>query len=117
MAAVLLLARLVLIAVFGIAGLAKLADRAGSRRMLIDFGVPPRLAAPLGIALPLAELAVALALMSAASAWWAGLAALVLLMLFAGGIAVNLAHGRTPDCRCFGQLHAEPAGPSTLARN
>jgi peroxiredoxin len=25
--------------------------------------------------------------------------------------------GRAPDCHCFGQLHSEPAGPKTLARN
>ena len=40
------------------AGVAKLADRAGSRRTVIDFGVPTPLAAPLAILLPLAELAV-----------------------------------------------------------
>ena len=37
---VLLLARLLLAAVFLVAGLAKLADLAGSRQALRDFGVP-----------------------------------------------------------------------------
>jgi peroxiredoxin len=43
--------------------------------------------------------------------------ALALLLLFAAGIAINLVHGRKPDCHCFGQLHSSPAGWSTLARN
>jgi thiol-disulfide isomerase/thioredoxin len=28
-----------------------------------------------------------------------------------------MAQGRAPDCHCFGQIHSEPAGPATLARN
>jgi thiol-disulfide isomerase/thioredoxin len=117
MAAVLLLARFALIVVFGVAGLTKLTDREGSRRMLVEFGVPAPLAGPLGLILPLVELAVAAALIPAASAWWGAIGALIFLMVFAAGIGVNLARGRTPDCRCFGQLHAEPAGPSTLVRD
>ena len=37
--------------------------------------------------------------------------------LFACWIGANLARGRKPECRCFGQLHSEPAGWNTLARN
>ena len=66
----LLLARLLLASVFMVAGAAKLADREGSRRALADFGVPSPLASPLGVLLPLAELAVAAALIPAATAWW-----------------------------------------------
>ena len=57
----LLVARLLLAGVFLVAGVAKLADRAGSRQAIVDFGLPARLATPLGIVLPLAELAVAVA--------------------------------------------------------
>ncbi len=114
---VLLLARLLLAVVFIVAGLAKLADRAGSRQALIDFGVPARLAPVLGILLPLAELAVAVALIPTAWAWWGALGALALLLLFAAAIGYNLARGRTPDCHCFGQLHSAPVGWSTLVRN
>jgi hypothetical protein len=32
-------------------------------------------------------------------------------------VAVNLAKGHTPDCRCFGQMSATPIGASTLMRN
>ncbi len=114
---VLLAARVLLSAVFGVAGLAKLADRAGSRQALIDFGVPRVLAPVLLLLLPLAELAVAVALLPLASAWYGALGALSLLLLFIFGIALNLARGRTPACHCFGQLSSSPAGWTTLLRN
>ena len=113
----LLTARLVLAAVFLVAGIAKLADRNGSRQALIGFGVPALLAYPLGIALPLAEIAAALALIPRVSAWWGAVTALALFLLFVAGIGVNLARGRTPDCHCFGQLHSQPVGWPTLIRN
>src|SRR5215213_4041502 len=117
MDAALLIARLLVAAVFTLAGVAKLADRRGSRQAIIDFGVPSALAAPLGLLLPLAELAVAATLLPASTAWWGALGALVLLSLFVVGISVNLARGRTPECHCFGQLHSAPVGWRTLARN
>jgi len=70
-----LLARLLLAAFFAVTGLA---DLAGSRGAVNAFGVPERLAAPLGTLLPIAD---------------------------------------RPDCHCFGQLHSEPAGWRTPARN
>lgn len=102
---------------FAVAGAAKLADRPGSRRAIADFGVPAALATPLGTLLPLAELAVAAALLPSATAWWGALGAFALLLLFAAGISSNLVRGRRPDCHCFGQIHSAPAGYSTLARN
>jgi methylamine dehydrogenase accessory protein MauD len=115
--ATLLCARLLLALVFAVAGVAKLADRAGSRQAVGEFGVPAALAAPLGILLPLAELAVAVALVPTTTAWWGAIGALALLLVFVAGITYNLARGRKPNCRCFGQLHSAPAGWSTLARN
>ena len=117
MGTALLVARLLLAVVFLVAGLAKLADRAGSRQGLVDFGVPKSLASPIGILLPLAEIAVAVALIPTSTAWWGALGALALLLLFVVGIGANLARGRKPDCHCFGQLHSSPAGWSTLVRN
>ena len=117
MSVVMLLARLVLALIFVVAGLAKLADLAGSRQALRDFGVPAVLANPLGVLLPVAELAVAVALVPTVSAWWGALGALVLLLLFVVGIGSNLARGRHPDCHCFGQLHSAPASWPTLIRN
>ncbi len=112
-----LIARLLLALVFVVAGVAKLSDRKGSRQAILDFGLPAALATPLGVLLPLAELAVAAALIPTATAWWGAIGALALLLLFILGIAANLARGRKPDCHCFGQLHSAPAGWKTLLRN
>lgn len=117
MGTVLLAARLLLAGVFGLAALTKLADRAGSRKAVGEFGIPAALAAPLALLLPLAELSVAVALIPTPTAWWGALGALALLAIFIAGIAFNLARGRKPDCHCFGQLHSSPAGWPTLARN
>jgi thiol-disulfide isomerase/thioredoxin/uncharacterized membrane protein YphA (DoxX/SURF4 family) len=117
MDAALLIARLVLAAVFTLAGVAKLSDLKGSRKAIIEFGLPAVLASPLALLLPLAELGVAAALIPASSAWWGALGALGLLVLFVVGISINLARGKKPECHCFGQLHSAPAGWRTLARN
>jgi peroxiredoxin len=117
MDAALLIARLLLAAVFTLAGVAKLSDLKGSRQAIINFGVPSAIAAPLGLLLPVAELTVAATLLPASTAWWGALGALALLSVFVVGISVNLARGRKPDCHCFGQLHSAPAGWKTLARN
>src|SRR5215470_15713592 len=106
----LLLARWLLAAVFAVAGLAKLADRTGSRQALRDFGVPARLATPLGILLPVAEMAIATALLPTISAWWGAIGALACLLLFIAGIGINLARGHRPACHCFGQISSAPVG-------
>jgi thiol-disulfide isomerase/thioredoxin len=117
MAAALLAARLVLAAVFAVAAAGKLADLEGSRRALAGFGVPSRLARPLGVLLPVAELAVALALLPAATARAAVIAAGALLVLFVVAISAGMIRGESPDCHCFGRIHSSPAGWSTLVRN
>jgi membrane associated rhomboid family serine protease len=117
MGTTLLLARLLLALLFATSGVAKLADREGSRRAIAAFGVPSALAAPLRLLLPLGELAVAAFLLPASTAWWGALGALVLFSVFVVDISINLARGRKPDCHCFGQLHSAPAGWKTLVRN
>ena len=117
MDAALLIARLLLAAVFTLAGVAKLSDLKGSRKAIIEFGLPALLASPLALLLPLAELAVAAALIPASSAWWGAVGALGLLLSFVVGISINLARGKKPECHCFGQLHSAPAGWKTLARS
>jgi methylamine dehydrogenase accessory protein MauD len=117
MTSILLLLRVGLAGVLAAAALGKLADLPGSRKAVREFGVPSRLAGPLGIALPAAEILIAGALLPAASAWWAAGAALALFLAFAAGMAYNLAQGRRPDCHCFGRLHSSPIGWSSLARD
>ena len=109
--------RVVLAAVFALAGIAKLFDLKGSRNSLQGFGVPTRLLWAAAVLLPLAELATAVALLPRASAQWGALAALALTLVFIAGISGALARGQAPDCHCFGQLHSAPAGRATLARN
>lgn len=111
------LARLLLAAMFAVAGAAKLADLRGSQAALRGFAVPRVLAGILGVLLPLAELAIAGALVPGATARPAALAASALLLAFTAAIGVALVRGRKPDCHCFGQLHSAPAGWTTLARN
>jgi peroxiredoxin/uncharacterized membrane protein YphA (DoxX/SURF4 family) len=113
----LLLARLLLAGVFIVAGVAKLADRKGSKTALEGFGLPPALAAKGGYALPIVELIVGVLLIPRVTAPYAAIGAFLLLLSFVAGIAYNLSKGRTPDCHCFGQLHSEPVGTSTLVRN
>lgn len=113
----LLIARLFLALVFGVAGIAKAADPAGTKRAIAGFGVPPKVASLLGYCLPAAEILIATALIPLNTAWLGATAALALLLVFAVGIAANLARGHKPDCHCFGQLHSKPVGGSTLARN
>jgi thiol-disulfide isomerase/thioredoxin len=103
--------------VFTVAGTAKLLDLASTRATIIEFGVPASLADAAGTALPFAELATAVALVVTASARWGAAAALVLLIAFIAGIANVLAHGRTPDCNCFGQIRSAPVSWRTMIRN
>jgi thiol-disulfide isomerase/thioredoxin len=117
MSSVVLVARALLVVVFTVAGVAKLADLEGVRETVAAFGVDRRLARPLGTVLPLAELGAALALLPQASARWGAAAALLLLLVFSGGVAYALSRGRTPDCNCFGQVSSARIGWGTLARN
>lgn len=117
MGIILLILRLLLAATFAIAGVAKLADLAGSRQSLAGFGVPASLVRPLAWLLPAAELTGAVALIPLASAWYGASGVLALLCFFMAGIGISLARGRRPDCHCFGQLHSAPIGWKTLARN
>jgi uncharacterized membrane protein YphA (DoxX/SURF4 family)/peroxiredoxin len=113
----LLAARLVLAAVFLLAGSTKLIDPFGTRKALRDFGMPAVLARPLVLLLPLLELVVAAALIPASLVWYGAWGALTLLALFLLAVGVAMARGRKPDCHCFGQIHSAPVGWQTLVRN
>ncbi len=109
--------RLVLAAVFAVAGTAKLLDAAGSRAALEGFGVPPAAARPASTVLPVAELAIAAGLLVPASAWWSALAAAGLLAVFMAAIGVSMARGAAPGCHCFGRLGSAPVSWRTQLRN
>ena len=114
---VLLIARVFLALIFALAGFTKAADLARSRRTLIGFGVPEKLAGVAGPSLPFIEILVAVALLPLTTAWWGAIAALALMLVFAAGIGLNLIRGQRPDCNCFGQIHSKPVSWSTFARN
>jgi hypothetical protein len=109
-------ARVLLSAIFLVAGVAKLADLSGSLQALRDFGVPRSLAR-LGVALPVLELAVAVALLFTRTAHYGSWGALALLLVFIAAIGINLVRGRRPDCHCFGQMQSHPISRWTLGRN
>lgn len=112
-----LICRLLLAGVFGVAGATKLADLPGSRESVRSFGTRERLVGPIGFALPALEVVVAGLLLWPGTVRWGAIVALVLLVVFAGAIAVTLARGRRPDCHCFGRLHSARVGLGTLARD
>jgi thiol-disulfide isomerase/thioredoxin/uncharacterized membrane protein YphA (DoxX/SURF4 family) len=115
--ALLLSARCILAVVFLVAAVGKLLDLGGSRRAAEEFGVPARVASVAGPALPVAELVTAVMLLIRPTAVIGAGFALVLLLLFTLGVLYAMSQGRAPDCHCFGQIHSEPAGRSTLVRN
>src|SRR5258708_38157131 len=117
MVLILILVRLALFGVFGVAGFAKLRDQRGTREAVINFGAPKEFANALALILPLFEISIASGLLLHKAAWWSAVAAIVLLAIFSAAIGINLARGRAPDCHCFGQVHARPLGWSTLLRN
>lgn len=103
-------ARLVLGAVFLIAGIAKLRDDAWPQTAR-RFGLPP---APATV-LPYAELALGalLVVQLRQSAW----AALALLALFTGVTAAHAARHDDVPCGCFGSASTKPVTWRTVARN
>jgi methylamine dehydrogenase accessory protein MauD len=113
----LLLVRLALAAIFAVAAFAKLANLGASRKTVERFGVPAGLARPVGLLLPLIELAIAASLLFVGAVRWGGLAAVVLLVMFCLAIVRALVRGEAPECNCFGRLGSAPVGRGTLVRN
>lgn len=117
MALAIVVLRCVLALVFLAAAAGKLTDRAGTVAALRGFRVPQPLLRAGAVLLPLVEALIAAALLVRPAARGGAIGALVLLGCFVAAITWAMARGEAPDCHCFGQLHSEPAGPSTLVRN
>jgi peroxiredoxin/uncharacterized membrane protein YphA (DoxX/SURF4 family) len=117
MGGVVLVARVVLAVVFGVAAVGKLLDLPGARRAVAGFGVPERAVGAVALFLPVVELATAVALVLRPSARWGAVAAVCLLVVFVAAIGRAMVRGVAPDCHCFGQLASRPAGGRTLIRN
>jgi uncharacterized membrane protein YphA (DoxX/SURF4 family)/peroxiredoxin len=109
--------RILLAAVFLIAGATKLANTSALQQVLPEFGIPLWMSRPFAISLPLLELAVAALLIPANFAWFGAWGAAGLLIVFAIVATIMIGRGRKPDCNCFGQLHSAPIGWPVLVRN
>ncbi len=113
----LLFIRLILAAIFAVAGIGKFLDLEGSEKAIRDFGVPGNLAKPFSVLLPFAEIIIAVLLLPATTAWFGAILGFLLLLVFIGGMLYQMAQGNAPDCHCFGQIHSEPVGTKSLIRN
>ena len=113
----LLLIRLFLAVIFGLAGIGKLLDLGGSEKAVKDFGVPSDLAKSAAIALPITELFIAVLLLPTATSWFGAIGGFLLLLVFIGGMLWQMSQGNAPDCHCFGQIHSEPVSLKSLIRN
>lgn len=114
---VLVVARVLLAVVFGVAGAAKLVNPRVTRTRVRDFGVAGPWITAVTVAVPVAELVVAAGLLWPPTVRWAALAALALLTGFTTLMAVNLRRGRRPACGCFGARDTTPVSTTTLVRN
>lgn len=108
---------MILFGIFAVAGVAKLLDLKGSVAAVEGFGVPEPFSRPIGYGLPIAEIAIAIAMLPIAATRWSAGAGALLMAVFVAAMAVNLAQGKRPDCHCFGKLHSAPIGWQTITRN
>lgn len=114
---VLLVVRLFLFGVFALAGVGKLLDLKGSEKAVKGFGVSDKIANPVSFFLPLFEIAIGFLFLFNSTSWIAAIGGLILLLVFTGAMIYQIAKGNAPDCHCFGQIHSEPVGKSSLIRN
>jgi uncharacterized membrane protein YphA (DoxX/SURF4 family) len=123
--------RLTLALLFGLAAWHKLRDLPEFKSTLANYRLlPAAIVAPTALALAACELGVAVLLLAPLAeplarhatlgplSSIAPLAALGLLALYSGALAVNLARGRRDlDCGCLGPAQRQPISPGLLARN
>ncbi len=109
--------RILLAAIFGVAGFAKLFDLSGSKKAVEGFGVPLVLARPIGVVLPVTEILIAVSMIFVQFSWFGAIGAAAVLAVFVIGMGWQMFKGNAPDCHCFGQVHSEPVSPKSLIRN
>lgn len=97
----------------------KLAAPQGFQSTLATYDWLPVVArSPLSRAIPLVEIALGMLLVIGYARIYMLLAAAALLMIFTVAIGLQIAHGRAPDCGCFGtRLAALSRGRRILIRN
>src|SRR4030095_4393047 len=114
-----LVARLVYALLFGRAAVDKLRDLPGFRRALAGYALPPAPAIPAAsIAIAVVEAAIALALAASLRVEAAAGAGMILLAVYAAGIAINLRRARrTIAGGCGGVGGERPIASALVARN
>ncbi len=117
MEVLLLLIRIFLFAVFALAAIGKLLDLEGAEKSVREFGTPKDLAKTFAVLIPFAELVFAVCLLFTGFSWIGAIGVLLLLVIFTGGMIVQMAQGNAPDCHCFGAIHSEPVSKKSLIRN
>lgn len=98
-----LLIRLGLAVVFGWSGVAKAGDPLGTEVAVRAYSLlPTGLVAPVAVALPWVEIALALLLVAGLAIRPAAVLAALLMAAFIAGVASAAARGLSIDCGCFG---------------
>jgi uncharacterized membrane protein YphA (DoxX/SURF4 family) len=110
---VIVVASLLLGAVFVFSGITKVAAMQQWRAQASDLGVPGFVAS----VLPIVELAVGALLVAQIARRPLAIVAGVLLLAFTVLLVVRLAQGRRPPCACFGTLSSKPISWTNVARN
>jgi uncharacterized membrane protein YphA (DoxX/SURF4 family) len=110
---VIIVAAVVLGAVFLVAGVTKIASAQQWRLQSADLGVP----APIATTVPFIELVVGALFVAQVARREVALLAGALLLAFTALLVVRLLQGRRPPCACFGSWTTKPIGWGDVARN
>jgi uncharacterized membrane protein YphA (DoxX/SURF4 family) len=110
---VIVVASVVLGAVFVVSGVSKVSSPQQWRAQSAGIGVP-RFAAAV---VPFMELLVGALLVAQIARRATAAIALAMLLAFTALLVVRLAQGRRPPCACFGAWSTKPIGWSNVARN
>jgi hypothetical protein len=110
---VIVVASVLLGAVFVISGVLKLSAPARWRTQSADLGVPGVVAA----VLPIVEVVIGALLIAQLARRAAAIVAGVLLLCFTLLLVVRLVQGRRPPCACFGALSSKPISWANVGRN
>jgi uncharacterized membrane protein YphA (DoxX/SURF4 family) len=110
---VIVVASVVLGAVFVVSGVTKIAARQQWRAQAADLGVPSFVVG----GLPFAELGIGALLVAQIARRPVAIVAAVVLLAFTTLLMVRLSQGRRPPCACFGVLSSKPISWTNLIRN
>ena len=94
-------------ATFIVSGLGKLRADEPANRFLHDIGVPRRLVRSVDRGVSLVEIVLGAVLLSGRSAWWSGIAAVVLAAVFLAAHFVARLRGSSVPCGCFGAMDSD----------